>query len=199
MTTKKWRKMWRRKQGKKIKPWRPRRIPLLSSEDYAASQRPVTPFRKPALADRLPSAGYLIRQLRAEERARMQREHPREIDEFKAGDYIAVTKYLQLGRPKFEVLEGWCLGRFKGEDNLDATFILRGIKLNVGYEMNIPLWSPFIAKVRNKNAALFYLLVLSPLCLCLWKWKRFLYPRVSFSLVCLFVCLYCCLWDGMHT
>lgn len=86
-------------------------------------------------------------QLRNEEVEKIKIKFPREIPDFKAGDRIAVTKYLQLNdESKFEVIKGMCLAR--SHRNLESNFTIINNKHDTTFEMKLPLWSPFIKKIE---------------------------------------------------
>ena len=90
-----------------------------------------------------------MRALRAAEVARLKSDPARHIDDFKAGDKIVVTKYISLNdRTKFERIAGLCLARHRGT-RLSASFLMRSHKLGEDYEMQFPLWSPFIAQIHR--------------------------------------------------
>jgi ribosomal protein L19 len=97
--------------------------------------------------DRLPKPRFQIRILEQEEIARIHKEHPREVEEFRAGDKIKVTKYLSLQSDKTEVVRGMVLARNKGT-RLNATFTLINRRLGDVFELTLPLHSPFITKIE---------------------------------------------------
>lgn len=119
------------------KPWR------LTEEEYRAIKRADlrVPMRERAL-----SAKQMIHQLRVEELHKSKKDYPRTIPDFKAGDRISITRYVELGKDnKFEILKGMCIAR---KNNMNEShFSILNNKSDTTYEMKIPLWSPFIKKI----------------------------------------------------
>ncbi len=92
-------------------------------------------------------ADNILRQIEKEEveRARAQRH----IDEFRAGDAIAVKLYATaLGKPKYRLFAGICLARRK-MDTTGASFLLRMVMADTAVEMIFPLHSPWIVSVHR--------------------------------------------------
>jgi ribosomal protein L19 len=83
---------------------------------------------------------FEMRRLRHLEATKLASDPQRTLADFVPGDRIVVTKYVSLNdRSKFERVAGLVLARSLGED----------------YELRMPLWSPFIARIdiveRNPN------------------------------------------------
>lgn len=144
--------------ARKEAAWRPGR------EEFRTIRggKPGDPYVKPPLAERKQSPKSQMKILRFEERVKIATEWPREVEKFKSGDRIKVTKYVSLARDsKMEVVKGMVIGRtFRG---LESYFRIINWKVNVMYEMNIPLWSPFIKTIEvikhgtTKRKKLFYM------------------------------------------
>eukprot|EP00462_Mataza_sp_D1_P016220 CAMPEP_0175163738 /NCGR_PEP_ID=MMETSP0087-20121206/25951_1 /TAXON_ID=136419 /ORGANISM="Unknown Unknown, Strain D1" /LENGTH=240 /DNA_ID=CAMNT_0016452545 /DNA_START=31 /DNA_END=753 /DNA_ORIENTATION=- len=128
------------------KKYTPRQPWSLSSEEYYAIKNDRTPIKVP-LADRLPSPKHLIRTLKLEEIEKTKVAYPRDVQPFRSGDRIKITKYISLGREtKFEILKGMCLGIKR--NNFDTTFKIINHRDGLSWEMTLPLWSPFIKKIE---------------------------------------------------
>jgi len=96
---------------------------------------------------RLHKPEHEMRKLRKVEADKLSSDAGRHIADFQAGDKIIVTKYLSLhDRTKFERIAGLCLARTRGT-RLSASFLLRAHKLGEDYELRLPLYSPFIARI----------------------------------------------------
>lgn len=105
------------------------------------------PYIKPPIEERLPSNVFLMSCLRKEEKLKIATNWPREVETFKAGDKIKVTKFVTLARDsKLEVIKGMCIGR--SNKGIESYFRIINYKIDVMYEMNIPLWSPFIKSIE---------------------------------------------------
>lgn len=137
---------WLYKYSKlKTRPQRDRN-PWALSEDELNELRGKA-YVKPPLPERKPSNKQLMLQLRKEETMKIAKEWPRHIEPFRAGDKLKITKHLTLDRDnKFEVVKGFCIGR--SNRNLESYFRIINYKTDVVYEMNIPLWSPFIKSIE---------------------------------------------------
>jgi len=93
------------------------------------------------------SPEFEMRRLRHLEATKMAADPQRAICSFVPGDRIVVTKYVSLNdRTKFERVAGLVLARSRG-DRLTASFLMRAHKLGEDYELRMPLWSPFIARI----------------------------------------------------
>lgn len=111
----------------------------------------AAPYVKLPIEEREYSNKSTMLTLRMEEMKKIRNNWPRNVDRFKAGDRIKITKYITLGRDnKVEVVKGMCIGRtFR---NLESYFRIINWKIDVMYEMNIPLWSPFIKSIEVLQA-----------------------------------------------
>lgn len=128
----------------------------LSSAELQKARAPLVPRPsrglypvKTPLAEREPSPAFLMKQLESEEKEKMATKFPRKMDSFRPGDTIAVTKHVSLYREKYEVIKGFVMTKTRKKDGLEATFTIRNIKLEEPFEMQIPLWSPFIVKIEK--------------------------------------------------
>jgi len=106
-------------------------------------------YKRPPLEEREKdmSNKHLMSTLRKEEIVKIENEWPRHVEPFRSGDKIQITKYLTLDRDnKFEIIKGTCIGR--SSKTLESYFRIINYKIDAMYEMNIPLWSPFIQKIE---------------------------------------------------
>jgi large subunit ribosomal protein L19 len=111
-------------------------------EYYLTNEPPA----KVPLADRLPSPRYLLKQLEQEEIKRVVQTYPRELERFYVGDKIKVERYIVLGNAKVEVTRGMVIEK-KGGDELNASFSIINRKLGMEFELQIPLYSPFLKSI----------------------------------------------------
>lgn len=129
---------------------RPRQPWHIDSKELKAMRKGPAPFpirsQKPP-EERDVGPKHLMAQLRQEEKHRVLREFPRKIEDFGAGDRIAVTRYVGLRKPKLEVVKGMCIER-SGGNLLRANFKMVNIKLGEPYEFTMPINSPFITKIE---------------------------------------------------
>ena len=121
----------------------------MSHEEF---QRCRQPFPYPVvsklpLTHRALSPASLLQQLQREEQARLMRTYPSHRDAFKTGDRICLTKYISLAdKAKVERIFGLVIARHGGS-GLNAMFTLRNAKLDEAFELQFPLWSPFIVRI----------------------------------------------------
>ena len=119
---------------------------------HAEFQRCRRPFPHPVisklpLTHRALSPHSLLHQLQREEVARIIRQYPSHRDPFKTGDRICITKLISLSdRAKVERVFGLVIAR-QGGEGLNAMFTLRNVKLEEAFELQFPLWSPFIVRI----------------------------------------------------
>merc|ERR1711907_922671 len=85
--------------------------------------------------------------LKYEEMKRLQKEYPKEIEEFYPGDKVAVHKLISLDNDKEEIIRGTVLER-RSTDMVNDSFIIINYQVNTLYEMQIPIWSPFIKAIK---------------------------------------------------
>jgi ribosomal protein L19 len=119
----------------------------VSSAQFAATRHPYgvpVKIRQP-ISERLPSGEYLLRQLRHEEKDRVLKLFPRDVCEFKTGDRVAVHKAISLYNPKTQVYRGLVIDKRRGPH---ASFTLRCVKEETMFEIQLPLFSPFIRKIE---------------------------------------------------
>lgn len=122
----------------------------ISSEQFAATRKPYgvpVKVRQP-ISERLASGPYLLRQLRHEEKDRVLKLFPREACEFKTGDRIAVHKAISLYNPKTQIYRGLVIDKRRGPH---ASFTLRCVKEETMFEIQLPLYSPFIRKIEMQS------------------------------------------------
>lgn len=115
----------------------------LTHEEYNAIRN--ADLRRPH-RERTLSFKDLITQLRKEEIMKTKINYPRQIPDFKAGDRIAVTQYVELGQEsKVETIRGMCIARKQAMN--ESWFAILNHRDDTTYEMKIPLWSPFIKSI----------------------------------------------------
>lgn len=120
--------------------------------DHAEFQRSRQPFPAPIvsklpLSHRALSPASMMEQLRAEELHRVQTRYPSHRDKFQAGDRVCVTKYISLNdKTKVERVVGLVVSRHGGT-GINARFTVRNVKLEESFELQFPLWSPFIVRI----------------------------------------------------
>lgn len=93
-----------------------------------------------------PGPKELLMMLKTEERQRLET-LPREIDDFKVGDKVAVWSLVDLESDRLEVTRGLVIDKRRKTD-LDASFTIRNTSIGVAYELSYPLYSPFLRKVK---------------------------------------------------
>jgi ribosomal protein L19 len=141
-----------------------RRQALAQSNPWYISHHALVRIRRSPLASGAPIESRLphelrehmpefeMRKLRHLEASILASDPQRYICPFNPGDRIVVTKYISLNdRSKFERVAGLVLARSRG-DRLTASFLMRCHKLGEDYELRIPLWSPFIARIDMVQA-----------------------------------------------
>lgn len=122
------------------KPW------TLSEDEYKAIK---SAYLKPPMRERQLTPIQLIQTLRKEEILKTKKFHPREIPDFKTGDRIAVTRYMELNNEentKLETVKGMVIGR-KNCMNESTVWILNN-RHDTTFEMKIPIWSPFVKEIE---------------------------------------------------
>lgn len=133
-----------------------RRQLLAKSTRYSMShtefQLARQPFNSP-VHTKLPfqyrkfSPNYLMAVLQREEQSRILTEFPRHVDKFVTGDRVCITKLISLiDRSKIERIYGTVIATSR-MNHVDAMFVIRNIKLGEAFELNIPLYSPFIVRI----------------------------------------------------
>ena len=139
----------------------------MSHEEF---QRCRQPFPAPVvsklpLSHRALSPASLLQQLEREELSRMIADFPSHRDDFRAGDRVCVTKYISLSdKSRVDRVFGIVIAR-RGGTGLSASFTLRNLKLDEAFELQLPLWSPFIVRIdllershmRHKKSKLYWL------------------------------------------
>ena len=121
----------------------------MSHEEYQRCRRPFPApvVTKLPLSHRAPSVHSLRQQLEREEQARILTSYPSHRDSFHTGDRVCVTKYVSLSdRQKVERVTGLVIAR-NGGRGLNAMFTVRNVKLEEAYEIQFPLYSPFIVRI----------------------------------------------------
>lgn len=120
--------------------------------DRVEFQRSRCPFPAPIvsklpLTHRALSPASMMQQLRHEELQRIKTTYPSHRDKFQTGDRICVTKYVAMSDPtKVERVSGIVMSRHGGT-GINARFTLRNVKLEETFELQLPLWSPFIVRI----------------------------------------------------
>lgn len=115
-------------------------------------QRSRCPFPAPVvsklpLTHRALSPASIMQQLQHEELHRVKATHPSHRDKFQTGDRICVTKYISLSdKTKIERVNGLVMSRHGGQ-GINARFTVRNVKLDETFELQMPLWSPFIVRI----------------------------------------------------
>jgi len=133
----------RRNALKKASPW------YMSHAEYQRARRPFPApvVSKLPLSHRSLSPYTLINLLQHQEKQRILVEYPSHRDRFVTGDRICVTKYISLSdKTKVERVYGFVIARHGGK-SLNASFTIRNIKLGEAYEIQYPLYSPFIIRI----------------------------------------------------
>ena len=121
----------------------------MSHEEFQRCRRPFPApvVTKLPLSHRAPSVHALRQQLEREEQARILTTYPSHRDAFHTGDRICVTKYVSLSdRQKVERVTGLVIAR-NGGKGVNAMFTIRNVKLEEAYEIQYPLYSPFIVRI----------------------------------------------------
>ena len=121
----------------------------MSHEEFQRCRRPFPApvVTKLPLTHRALSPHSLLQQLQREEQARLMRDYPSHRDDFRTGDRICITKYVSLSdRAKVERVFGLVIARHGGR-GLNAMFTVRNVKLEEAFELQFPLWSPFIVRI----------------------------------------------------
>ena len=121
----------------------------MSHEEYQRCRRPFPApiLTKLPLSHRAPSLHTLRHTLQLEEQHRISTHYPSHRDTFHTGDRICVTKYVALSdRQKVERVTGLVVSRHGGA-GVNAMFTVRNVKLEEAYEIQFPLWSPFIVRI----------------------------------------------------
>ena len=121
----------------------------MSHEEYQRCRRPFPApvVTKLPLSHRAPSIHSLRQQLEREEQARILTHYPSHRDTFYTGDRICVTKYVSLSdKQKVERVTGLVIARHGGS-GINAMFTIRNVKLEEAYELQFPLFSPFIVRI----------------------------------------------------
>jgi len=150
----KWSWHTRQRRSRLHEPW------TLSSEQLQKLRESNLPTR--LVSGRLPGPVALMQELEREYIEKLAHQYPgRQIAKFEAGDRIKITKRLSLEKQKFEEITGMCIAKTGGL--LSSSFIILNSRMDIDYELQFPLHSPFIQKIeilertKVRRAKLFYL------------------------------------------
>ena len=120
----------------------------LTKEQFARTRKPFDfpVLTKLPIAERTVSHDALMSQIRDEERDKIAT-LPREIEDFKVGDKIAISSLISLSGDKLELVKGLVVAK-RRKNRVDANFTVRNVCMGVGYELTFPLYSPFLRRIR---------------------------------------------------